>query len=102
MRKALTLSLLLTLTLPGCALLAGGKPIVTASGAGCSTLTPGDWRKRVEPAPLPEEPTVGAWIAAFDAQTSRLDMQWDRLNALIGLYERCEARDEKALAKAAK
>lgn len=49
-------------------------------------------------APLPDQRTVGGWIAFADAQTGRLDQANDRTRDSIAIVERCEARDAAAVA----
>lgn len=75
---------------------------MTTQGAGCSQLLPGEWRQGVEGAPLPDGDTAGDWIAFGDAQTARLDVANDRTKSAIGIVERCEARDAKAVKQATK
>lgn len=53
-------------------------------------------------APLPEGSTTGDWIAFGDAQTGQLDKANDRTLSSIGIIERCEARDQEAIAAAGK
>jgi len=77
-----------------------GTPVVTASAAGCSSLIPPDWKQGVAGAELPEDRTVGGWIAFADAQTGRLDQANGRTVDTIGIVERCEARDIEAVKRA--
>lgn len=53
-------------------------------------------------APLPEDDSVGRWIAFGDAQTGQLDKANDRYVAGVGIVERCEARDRAAVKKTAR
>lgn len=104
MRKGLPFGLIPLLLLPGCALFASGPPVLVPSVAGCSSLIPTEWRKpvpSVEP-PSPAVSVVADWIASFDGQTGRLDQQYDRTIGAIGIVERCEERDRKAVTKATK
>lgn len=98
--KALTIASTLLFVTPGCALFAGGRPLLTTQSAGCAGLLPSNWREGVESAPLPDGNTVGEWIAFGDAQTGRLDVANDRTAAAIGIVERCEARDAEAIRRA--
>lgn len=92
--------LLLLPALTGCA---GGPPIVTGAAADCAGLLPADWREGVAGADLPpDRATVGDWIAFADAQTGRLDQANGRTRDAIGIVERCEERDRKAAARAAR
>lgn len=100
MRKALTILLMPAFVMLGLGACVGGPPIVTASAAGCSQLLPGEWKVGVSGAPLPDGDTVGDWIAFGDAQTGRLDMANGRTKDAIGIVERCEARDAKAVKRA--
>jgi hypothetical protein len=100
MRRAQMLPLILLLAMPGCALFAGGPPIVTASAAGCSALLPPEWDQGVAPVDLPAGDAVGDWIAGFDGQTGRLDVANDRYRSATGIVRRCEARDAAAVKKA--
>ena len=100
MRLARLMPSILLFAMPGCALFAGGNPVVTTQGAGCSTLLPNEWKKGVDSAPLPAGDTVGDWIAFGDAQTGRLDIANDRTVSAIGIVERCESRDAAAMKKA--
>lgn len=100
MRKALILASMMTSTLPGCALFAGGAPVVTTQSAGCSSLIPPDWAQGVESAPLPGGSTVGDWITFGDQQTGRLDQANDRTASTIHIVTACEARDVAAVHRA--
>jgi hypothetical protein len=73
---------------------------VTASNAGCSQLVPADWKAGVAPAPLPDGETVGDWVSFGDAQTGRLDQANARTKDAIGIVERCEERDSRAVKRA--
>jgi hypothetical protein len=95
----LRLSILLSATL-AVAACAGGPPIVTATNVGCGELIPADWKAGVAPAPLPEGETVGDWVAFGDAQTGKLDQANGRTKDAIGIVERCEARDARAVKRA--
>lgn len=53
----------------------------------------------MEGAPLPDGNTVGDWIVFGDAQTGRLDVANGRTADTVGIIERCEARDAKAISK---
>ncbi len=77
----------------------GAPPIVSATSA-CSTLLPSEWREPVEGAELPVGSSVGEWIAFADAQTGQLDKANDRTLSAIGIVERCEERDRKAVERA--
>ena len=44
-------------------------------------------------APLPGGDRIGEWIAFADAQTGRLDEANGRTRDVIGIVERCEARN---------
>ena len=90
----LPLSAMLVLT--GCA---GGVRIIATPGA-CSALLPDNWREAVPGASLPAGDTVGDWIAFGDAQTGQLDKANGRTADAIGIVERCEARDAKAIERA--
>lgn len=98
--KGLATASILMFVTPGCAPFAGGHPLVTTQGAGCSQLLPTEWREGVQSAPLPAGDTIGDWIAFGDAQTGRLDVANERTTATIGIVERCEARDAEAVRRA--
>lgn len=99
MQKALMPLLILLPTLPGCALFAGGKPIVTAQSVGCSDLVDA-WMKPVEGADLPASNTVADWQIFGDQQTGKLDMANDRIVNGQSTIKRCEARDAEAVKRA--
>lgn len=61
---------------------------------------PPEWRRGVDGAELPDGGLVGDWIAFADAQTARLDQANGRTRDSIGIVERCEARDQAAIARA--
>jgi hypothetical protein len=65
----------------------------------CARRIPPQLRAEVEPADLPADNTVGAWVAFGDAQTGRLETANDRKATLIWIVETCEA-EEQAAAKA--
>ena len=79
---------------------AGGPLTVTTQSASCSALLPAEWKQGVAGADLPEENTVGDWIAFADAQTGKLDQANGRTKDAIGIVERCEARDAAAVKQA--
>lgn len=84
----------------GCALFAGGHPLLTTQSAGCSSLIPSEWAQGVDSAPLPDGNTVGDWITFGDAQTGRLDVANDRQRATVHIVSACEARDAAAIHQA--
>ena len=95
-RRVLTrLSILLCVMpgLPGCA----GGPVIETTLSACSSLLPDEWAKGVSGADLPQGDTVADWIAFGDAQTGRLDVSNDRYAAAVGIVQRCEERDAKAV-----
>ena len=97
-RKRWWMAAFMALGLTGCA---GGRPIVTASGADCAGLVPSDWRHGVAGADLPpDEAVVADWIAFGDAQTGRLDMANGRLADAMTIVETCEANGRAAVRKA--
>jgi hypothetical protein len=100
MLKARMIRSIPLLAMLACAACVGGPPIVTAQSAGCSSLLPGEWKRGVAGAPLPDGDTVGDWIAFGDAQTGKLDQANERTTAAIGIVERCEQRDKAAVKRA--
>lgn len=99
MRMGRMLLLPLMLSLPGCGLFAGGRPIVNAQSVGCSDLVAA-WMKPVTGADLPKDDKVGDWIVFGDAQTGKLDMANDRIVMGYATINRCEQRDREAVARA--
>lgn len=99
MLKALMIPFLLMFMLPGCALIAGGRPVVSTQSAGCSTLTPRSWHDGIAAPPYPE-PTIGALIAAYNVLEGLLESANDRQKATMDIQERCEARDALAVHQA--
>lgn len=102
MLKALTMRstlLCAMLVLPACV---GGPPIVTTQSASCAALLPGDWKRGVAGAPLPDGDTVGDWVSFGDAQTGKLDQANGRTKDAIEIVERCEARDNAAVRRASR
>jgi hypothetical protein len=81
-------------------LAACAPPTVLATPNSCSSLLPAEWRQGVAGAPLPDGNTVGDWVSFADAQTGKLDQANGRTKDAIGIVERCEARDAKAVKKA--
>lgn len=75
-------------------------PTVLSTTNSCATLLPVEWKQGVAGAELPTGDTVGDWIAFGDAQTGKLDMANGRTRDAIGIIERCEARDAKAVRRA--
>ncbi len=100
MPKVQMRALVLASILPGVGACVGGPPIVTTQSAACSTLLPSEWKQGVAPAPLPDGDTVGDWISFADAQTGKLDQANGRTRDAIGIVERCEERDAKAVKRA--
>jgi hypothetical protein len=68
----------------------------------CSRLIPDSWRKPVPGARLPEGDTVGDWVAFADAEAAQLDKANGRTLDTIGIIERCEARDARAVKRSPK
>ncbi len=91
MKAAISLALLLT----GCA-----GPTVLSTPNSCANLLPAEWKQGVIGAELPTGDTVGDWVAFADAQTGKLDMANGRTRDAIGIVERCEERDRKAVERA--
>jgi hypothetical protein len=87
-----------TLALSGCV----SAPVsVQRQAAGCAALLPATWRQPVSAPEFEGEDTlVGSWIAFADAAIGRLDQANDRTVSAIGIVERCEARDNEAVARA--
>ncbi len=81
------------IALTGCV----GAPVIQSTPSQCSELLPASWRTPVAGADLPEGNTVGDWIAFGDAQTGKLDVANGRTLDTIGIIERCEERDAKAV-----
>ncbi len=77
-------------------------PTVISTPNSCATLLPSEWKEGVAGAPLPTGDTVGDWVAFGDAQTGKLDVANDRTRSAIGIIERCEDRDRKAVDRATK
>lgn len=99
MHKTLTLALL-TLTLPSCALFAGGQVIATASDAACSTLLPPEWEEDVPAPDLPLDDSYGSLAVYADATTGALGVANGIKKAAIGIVRRCEERDARAIKRA--
>jgi hypothetical protein len=65
---------------------------------GCSGLVPQEWKAGVSGAELPNGgESVGDWR---DAQTGKLDQANGRTVDAIGIVERCEERDRRAVKRA--
>jgi hypothetical protein len=75
-------------------------PTVISTPNSCASLLPAEWKQGVAGAPLPDGNTVGDWVSFADAQTGKLDQANGRTKDAIGIVERCEARDAKAVKKA--
>lgn len=75
-------------------------PTVLSTPNSCASLLPVEWKQGVLGAELPTGDTVGDWVAFADAQTGKLDMANGRTRDAIGIIERCEERDAKAVKKA--
>lgn len=75
-------------------------PTVLATTNSCAALLPADWKQGVPGADFPTGDTVGDWVSFADAQTGKLDMANGRTKDAIGIIERCEERDAKAVQKA--
>lgn len=83
---------------------------VFATKGDCSTLVPQDWRAGVANAPAParierEGPAADLdrlkeWINFGVAQTGQLEKANGRTADALGIIERCEARDRKAVERA--
>lgn len=83
--------------IPLFALAACAGPTVISTPNSCATLLPAEWKQGVAGADLPTGDTVGDWIAFGDAQTGKLDQANGRTRDAIGIIERCEERDSKAV-----
>lgn len=89
------LAALLVLMITSCA-----GPTVVSTPNSCASLLPAEWKQGVSGAPLPTGDTVGDWVAFADAQTGKLDVANGRTRDAIGIIERCEERDAKAVRRA--
>ncbi len=88
------------LPLAGCALFTPA-PTVTTQQASCTTLIPPSWKDGVSGVDLPGlDAAVGDLWVAIDGQTGRLDQANGRTIDTIGIVERCEERDRKAVRRA--
>ena len=97
-RRVLTrLSIAAPLLLGSAACVAG--PVLVTTPSACSSLLPDNWRTPIDGTPLPDGNTVGDWIAALDAEAAQLDKANGRTLDTIGIIERCEQRDRKAVSK---
>lgn len=70
-------------------------------------LLPPNWKKGVEAVDLPESAKLPdghddarPWQSGFIGQTGRLETSNGRYGDAVGIMERCEARDAKAIEKA--
>jgi len=83
------------------------SPAIYAPDTPCSALVPQDWRggvKSASPAPLADDATdadiAKIWQSFAIDQTAKLVGANERFSAAIGIVERCESRDEKAIKRA--
>ena len=78
---------------------------VFAAKSDCSELVPSNWRTGVASSPLPPETEdalkrLQGWINFGIAQTGQLEIANSRTADAIGIIERCEERDRKAIENA--
>lgn len=85
-----------------------------ATDTGCSQLVPSEWREGVNNAALPMQISradfpdevsyldalARAWMKFGSAQTGQLAKANGRTVDAMGIVERCEARDRKAIERA--
>lgn len=107
MQKALTSALIPLLMLPGCALFAGGRPVVTTQRAGCPSLIPKDWANGTPAAEIVEgivngNAVIGDWIIQTDREAARADVIDDKLKATIHIVTACDERDAAGIKQATK
>ena len=102
MPKGLTRwSILLSATLAAAACVGAPAIVTSQSAVGCSALVPQEWKQGVESADLQNDGNaVGDWVSFADAQTGRLDQANGRTRDSIGIVERCEERDRRAVKRA--
>ena len=93
MKAAASLAILLA----GCS-----APTVLSTPNNCSTLLPESWKAGVPGPDLPDDDTIGSWIAFGDAAVGKLDQANGRTRDAIEVIERCETRDAKAVKRATK
>jgi hypothetical protein len=91
--RALTLAVLATLALPAC--VGGGRTAVIPTALNCAGLIPARLRQPVEPAPLPGDNSVGAWVSFGDAQTGRLELSEDRRATVLQIVDGCSREQTK-------
>lgn len=92
--RNLTLALLAPLALTACA---GGPRIETLPVAfDCSARVPPQLRADVQGADLPEDNTVGGWVAFADAQTGKLESANDRKTTALWIIDQCEGEEKEA------
>lgn len=97
-RTTQLIPLCVMLVLPACV----SAPLsVTARPVGCAAILPPEWRKGVEaPEFSGDGNKVGDWVSYSDAVTGKLDVANDRTISAIGICERLEERDAKAVKRA--
>ena len=76
-----------------------GGGLILAAPSACSALIPDNWHQPVAGADIPEDHTIGGWIAFADAQTGRLDVANGREADTLAIIARCEERDKAAVRK---
>lgn len=91
---ALALALLVTLACAACASVPSTVTIPVALD--CGGRIPPQLRADVAGAALPEDNSVGEWVAFADAQTGRLQVANERKATMLWILDACEAEERKA------
>jgi hypothetical protein len=71
------------------------RTVTIPAALNCAELIPVRLRSPVEPAPLPADNSVGAWVAFGDAQTGKLEISEDRRATVLEIVDGCEAQERK-------
>lgn len=99
------LRLMLPALMPLVAAACVASPPIYAANTPCSSLVPSEWRNGVDHAPPPAETTdqlgqLKAWIGFGTAEAGQVEKANGRTADTLGIVERCEERDRKAVERA--
>jgi hypothetical protein len=78
------------------------RTVYNRPASDCSTLVPKSLVAPTPGAPLPSDPSAGAWVVFGDAQTGQLDKANIDKQAQFDIVQACEKRDREAAQKVTK
>lgn len=71
------------------------RTVTIPAALNCAEIIPARLRSPVEPAPLPADNSVGAWVAFGDATVGKLEISEDRRATVLEIVDGCTAQQAR-------